>query len=65
METYGTPVARTVRMRERPAPTTTTALQHAAAAIEASAPVNEPRPHAAEAEDGLDKYDISTLHCTE
>jgi hypothetical protein len=64
MELNGTPVAVTSRMRERPASTTPShPLQPASA--EASAPREEPCPPAVDPDDGLDKYDISTLACTD
>ncbi|APR85635.1 Hypothetical protein A7982_10984 [Minicystis rosea] len=51
-------------MRERPA-SSNPSQKLAPASNETSAPVNEPVSPAADQDDGLDKYDISTLACTD
>lgn len=72
METHGTPVAQTGRMRERLA-STHPSLQSAPASTETTTPAPS-QPAGTDSRDSrdnrdnrdsLDKYDISTIHCTE
>lgn len=64
MELNGTPVAVTSRMRERPA-STNPSLPLQPVPAEASAPRDEPCPPVTDTDDGIDKYDIGTLACTD
>lgn len=64
MELYGTPVAQTSRMRERPASTNPSLLVQAAS-VETPKQAEEKDNAAASQDDGVDKYDISTIACTD
>jgi hypothetical protein len=64
MELTGTQVAQAQRMRERSLPSSPSLIM-APAQAEAAKPAAEPERKANEQDDGLDKYDISTLHCTD
>lgn len=64
MELYGTPVAQTSRMRERPA-SMNPSLPAQAASVDAPKATEEQDKPAVDTDDGIDKYDISTLACTD
>lgn len=63
MGLYGTPIAQTSRMRERPA--TNSSLLVQTASIEAPKATEEQDKAVVDTDDGIDKYDISTIACTD
>ena len=65
MTLHGTPVAQTARMRERPTSTNAPLQVQIASTESPQQPTEEQKNASVDTEDGVDKYDISTLACTD
>jgi hypothetical protein len=63
MELNGIPLARSVRMNDLPLPSVPSRTSQPSA--DAAAPITDEARPQAPADDTLDKYDISTIACTD